>query len=171
MTYTKRRDPALEDPIEYTDPITGEINELVPEARIRIRNVFIDDLGREIPDPRPMAPPIGYQKPLSMVDLVRQQIQREMALYASHREAETFEDADDFDVGDADDMDPHSQWENEFDPPWSEVRAAVEADRAQREAQRASPTPPAAPSPAPSPAAPSAASAAANPPPASEPGA
>lgn len=126
--------------IEHMDPITGELETLVPEARRRIRDIFIDDLGREIPDPRPMAPPVGYTKAPSMIEIVRQQIQREMALYASDREPESLEESDDFDIPD-DPADPNTPWENDFDPPWSEVRQAIEEDRAARSAASTSPPP------------------------------
>lgn len=112
---------------EHVDPITGEIDNVEIPTRLRARDVFIDDLGREIPDPRPMQPPIGYKKQPSMFELIREATAREVALYASNREPESFEEAEDFDVDD--DYDPHSPWENEFDPPWSEVRAAIQEER------------------------------------------
>lgn len=130
------KEPTL---VEHTDPITGEVVVLELPPRVRARDDFIDDLGREIPDPRPMQPPIGYKKQPSMFDLVRDAVRREHALYAANREPETFEDAEDFDVDD--DFDPQSPWENEFDPPWSEVRAAIEEER--KKAAAAPPAPPA----------------------------
>lgn len=57
--------------------------------------------GRQAPDPVPLAPPIGYKKTPSMVEIVREMVRserlRQEALAADH---ETFEEADDFDVGD-----------------------------------------------------------------------
>lgn len=114
---------------EFNDPITGELVEHQPPERLRIRNQFIDPLGREIPDPRPMAPPVGYQRQPSIFDLVRDQVARANLLHAQDREFETFEDNEDFDIPD-DPTDPSSPWENDFDPPWSEVQAAIAADRA-----------------------------------------
>lgn len=121
---------------EIVDPISGEISEHVPPERFRIRDTFLDDLGREIPDPRPMDPPIGYKKQQSMFEIIREATAREIALYAANREPESFEESDDFDIPD-DPLDPHSQWENEFDPPWSEVKAAVEQVRAEKAAKEA----------------------------------
>lgn len=120
----------MEDrPTEMIDPVTGEIILPPPlETRQRIRDVFIDELGREVPDPRPMAPPVGYKKQPSIFELVREATAREVALYAANREPESFEEADDFEIDD--DYDPHSPWENDFDPPWSEVRKAIAEDRA-----------------------------------------
>ena len=129
--------------VEHTDPITGEIVTHDPGVRPRIRDVFIDDIGRELPDPRPVQPPVGYKKQPSMFELIREATAREVALYAANREPETFEEADDFDVDD--DIDPHSPWENEFDPPWSEVRRPIEEKRreeAETKARKASESPP-----------------------------
>lgn len=122
------------EPIEIVDPIDGEITLHEPAERVRIRDRFLDDLGREIPDPRPMQPPIGYKKQPSMFELIREATAREVALYAANRSPETFDEADDFDIDD--DVDPHSPWENDFDPPWSEVRAAIQADREARAAAK-----------------------------------
>lgn len=113
--------------VAHTDPLTGEVTDHVPSPRYRLRDYFLDDLGREIPDPRPMQPPVGYKKQPSMFELIREATAREVALYAAGREPETFEEADDFDVDD--DVDPHSPWENDFDPPWSEVKQAIQAER------------------------------------------
>lgn len=135
--------------VEHTDPITGEIADIVTPPRVRARDIFLDDLGREIPDPRPMQPPIGYKKQPSMFELIREATAREVALYAAGREPETFEEADDFDIDD--DVDPHSQWENDFDPPWSEVRQAIEDNRRQAAESPPQPKPTVPPGPAPTP--------------------
>lgn len=123
---------------DVVDPITGEVQEHTPGQRYRIRDVFLDDLGREIPDPRPLQPPVGYKKQPSMFEVVREAVSREVALYALNREPESFEEAEDFDIPD-DPLDPHSPWENEFDPPWSEVRQAIEEDRKRKAEVEAQP--------------------------------
>lgn len=90
------------------DPNTGEI--------LNHKGVRLDEWGREIPDPRPMAPPLGYieQPPLHV--LIRQMIQSErLAQEAQAAGAGSFEEEDDFDVED-DDYDPSSPWEENFDP-------------------------------------------------------
>lgn len=131
----------------HQDPISGEITDHDPGRRYRLRDDFLDDLGREIPDPRPMQPPIGYKKQPSMFELIREATAREVALYAAGREPETFEEADDFDVDD--DVDPHSPWENDFDPPWSEVKQAIQAERDRVAAQSPPEPKPTVPQPAP----------------------
>lgn len=75
-----------------------------------------DRFGREIPDPIPMAPPVGYQKPFSMVDHLRDIVRREISAAAQSQEMETFEEADDFDIED-ELLDPHTPYEAVFDPP------------------------------------------------------
>lgn len=70
----------------------------------------------ETPDPTPMAPPIGYKKQPSMVDHIRQMVRSEqLRAHADSLGMETFEEADDFDVGD--DYEPNSPYENDFEPP------------------------------------------------------
>lgn len=83
-----------------------------------------DEKGQEIPDPVPMAPPLGYTKPLSMFDTMRAQIRaehnriRQLELEGLE---ETVEDANDFDV-DEDLEEQPSLYEEKFDPVDFEVR-------------------------------------------------
>jgi len=130
-------DDVVPEPVEHCDPVTGEVITLPEHRRVRIRDVYIDDLGREIPDPRHMQPPVGYKKQPSMFEMIREATKREVALYAANREPESFEESDDFDIDD--DVDPSSPWENDFDPPWSEVRRAIEDNR--RKASESPPEP------------------------------
>lgn len=122
--------------IHVTDPVTGEIETVDLARRVRIRDTFLNEAGQEIPDPRPLAPPVGYIRQPSMFELVRDQVSRQLALNAGDREFESFEDNEDFDIPD-DPADPTSPWENDFDPPWSEVSAAIAADREKRAADAA----------------------------------
>lgn len=81
----------------------------------RPRGVRIDAAGREIPDPVPCAPPVGYEAPSSLIEMVRNAVRSEMIRdRAASMGKESFEDADDFEVGD--DYDPSSPYENDFDP-------------------------------------------------------
>lgn len=91
---------------------------------------YLDAKGRELPDPTPMAPPVGYKKQSSMVEIVREMVRGErLKQEAEAAGMESFEDSEDFDVGDDADQDPGSPWENEYDPPISEVRRAVDEDK------------------------------------------
>lgn len=146
----KRQAQATEPADLHADPVVAP-PEILP--RPRIRHHFLDAHGREITDPRPMAPPVGYIKQPSIFELVRDQVQRELRLHAGDRDFETFEENEDFDIPD-DPIDPHSQWENDFDPPMSEVRQALEDNRKAAEAgkQPAEPAEPARPAVPPTPA-------------------
>lgn len=77
--------------------------------------------GREVPDPVPMAPPLGYVYHQSMTDRVRELVRSEhLRLAALQAQADTFSEADDFDV---DEDIPNlgrvpegSEYEEKFDP-------------------------------------------------------
>lgn len=140
---------------EKIDPLTGEVTTVrtVGEVkamaeehvvnrhhdpkspRYRRRAEYLNDLGQEIPDPRPISPPIGYKRQPSVFDLQRENLALAMRLNREDAEFETFEESEDFDVDD-DDYDPSSPWENDFDPPFSEIRAAVEEVSAKIAANR-----------------------------------
>lgn len=80
----------------------------------------IDDQGREVLDPTPMSPPLGYQRQPSLSEQIRDMVRSEkLRLELEGTGAETFEEADDFEVGD--DYDPTTPYENDFDPPISEM--------------------------------------------------
>lgn len=84
----------------------------------------LDKEGRLVPDPTPIAPPIGYKKQPSMVEIVREMVRSErLAAEARAMGHETFEESEDFDVGDEPEF-ARSQWENEYDPPLQEILAA-----------------------------------------------
>lgn len=95
--------------------------------------------GTPILDPVPIAPPIGYVKAPSMVEIVRDMVRgerlRQEALAAG---AETFEESEDFDVGD-EDVHASSPFENEFDPPIEELLAAGREAVAKKAAEAAKP--------------------------------
>lgn len=76
----------------------------------------LDKHGREIPDPVPVAPPLGYRRSPTLAEQIRSMvISEKLKQEALDAGMETFEEADDFDVGD--DYDPTSPYENDFDPP------------------------------------------------------
>lgn len=93
------------------DTVTGELREV------------IDSEGREILDPTPMEPPVGYSRQPSLSEQIREMVRSEkLRQEAEAAGMETFEEADDFDVGD--DYDPTSPYENDFDPPIEEMKKA-----------------------------------------------
>lgn len=70
----------------------------------------------EWPDPRPMAPPLGFHPEPSLAERIRNMVRSEhLRLAAEGSGMETFEEADDFDVDD--DFDPSSPYEMFFDQP------------------------------------------------------
>lgn len=95
---------------KVVDPTTGEVREfLMHKGRLQT----VD--GQELPDPKPIAPPVGYKKQPSMAELVRDMVRSErLRQEAESMGHESYEDADDFDVGD--DYDPRSPYEWQFDP-------------------------------------------------------
>lgn len=73
-----------------------------------------DERGRELPDPVPLAPPVGYKPSKDIFEQVREMVRSEaLAAAAAAGGAETFEEAEDFNVGD--DFDPSSPYEDVFE--------------------------------------------------------
>lgn len=76
----------------------------------------IDQHGRVYLDPTPVAPPVGYVRHKPMHETIREMVRSEALRQAAENAGlETFEDADDFRIGD--DFDPMSPYEYNFDPP------------------------------------------------------
>lgn len=86
-----------------------------------------DPYGREILNPTPMQPPLGYKPVPSLAEQVRQQIRAYKHL--DDNEPETEEEADDFEI--EDDPMPPSRWENDLIPSIKETRARLRALEAQ----------------------------------------
>lgn len=102
---------------EYINRRTGEIVELH-------KGKLLTPDGAEIPDSTPLAPPVGYERQPSLAEQIRAMIVGEkLRAEVEAAGAETFEEADDFDVGD--DYDPTSPYEANFDPMTPEERAAL----------------------------------------------
>lgn len=102
-----------------------------------------DKEGREHLDPVPLQPPLGYNKQPSLTETIRAMV-RQQARLEKDNDPETFEEADDFEI--EEDMDPHSRWENDFEPSIKELKARYEARLAEEAAaEAAASTPPALP--------------------------
>lgn len=76
-------------------------------------NTRLDQRGFEIPDQTPVAVP-AYIKKYDQRDTIKELIRQALSQEAHNAGYETFEEADDFDVGD--DYDPTSPYEECFDP-------------------------------------------------------
>lgn len=86
--------------MSIVDPVTGEV---VGEFLMHKGRAMTVD-GAELPDPTPMAPPVNYKRQPSMFEIVREQMRRQAAELAAATGAESEEEADDFDVGDDDEL-------------------------------------------------------------------
>lgn len=101
----------------------------------------LNEQGQLIPDSTPIAPPIGYKKQPSMVEIIREQI-RQASEEAGRAGYDTLEEAEDFDIGDG--QEPYSQYEQEDaqEVPISVLRERQRqalADEAEKAAEAAKP--------------------------------
>lgn len=77
---------------------------------------FLDEKGRELPDPNPVAIPAGFKRPETLAEQVRRLVRSaRLAELAESQGMETFEESEDFEVDD-DMFDPSSPYEEVFDP-------------------------------------------------------
>lgn len=116
----------------------------------------LDAQGREVLDETPLVLPVKALRRPSTLDEIRQYIGI-VNQEAARSGQETFEEADDFDVGD--DHDPHSPWEMAVDQEenWSAFREQLEEQRVQAaKGRRAGVEPPPGATPAPTPSPPAA---------------
>ena len=60
----------------------------------------LDELGREVFDQTPMAIPVGFSRPEPIHMCLRRMVEQYHREMKDSQEYESFEDADDFDVGD-----------------------------------------------------------------------
>lgn len=75
----------------------------------------LTDDGQEVPDSTPMAIPAGFKRPEQLADQVRRLVRSHLLAEAATRAGlETFEESEDFDVGD--DFDPYTPYEMDWDP-------------------------------------------------------
>lgn len=61
---------------------------------------MLDERGREIPDSKPMVHPLGLSVQETLADKIKRMVRYELSRQAEAQGHESFEDADDFDVGD-----------------------------------------------------------------------
>lgn len=78
---------------------------------------YLNSDGHEVPNPAVVAPPVGFIKQPSMVEHLREMVKGELLRREVEAAgAETFAEADDFNIED-DPIDPSSPFEAVFDPP------------------------------------------------------
>lgn len=99
-----------------------------------------DDKGLFYPDPTPIAPPVGYVRSPTIAEQIRTMVRSEaLKHHADTQGMDTFEEADDFIIGD--DYDPRSPWEEQFDGEF-DVPITNQAPLARDPEDRNPPTPP-----------------------------
>lgn len=76
--------------------------------------VRLDDSGHEVPDKTPLELPVGFKQQETVAQMVARLVRRDVSLYAAQHGAETFDEADDFEIDD--DPEPFSPFETDFDP-------------------------------------------------------
>lgn len=89
------------------------------------KSMPLNDRGQLVPDPVPMAPPIGFRPQPSMVEIVRNQV-RLASLEAQRMGEESLEQSDDFDVGDEPELRSPYELDAESEVPISVLRARAE---------------------------------------------
>ena len=62
----------------------------------------LNDRGWEIPDPRPVEVPIGFERPESLEEKIQRMVRTHVSDFAESQGYESFDDADDFDVDEED---------------------------------------------------------------------
>lgn len=75
----------------------------------------LDGNGWEIPDPTPVAMPVGFKRPETLAEQVRRLVRTTISREAAEAGAETFEESEDFDIPD-DPVDPSTPFEEWYDP-------------------------------------------------------
>lgn len=92
---------------------------------------MLDERGREIPDPKPMVHPLGIQVQETLAEKIKRMVRFELSRAASEQGHESFEDADDFDVGDDDELrSPYELFDRNFE---DDVGGQSEAAKSQTE--------------------------------------
>lgn len=97
---------------KYFDPETGELTNTPPAGADEHFNAVpahrLDDLGAEVMDETPMSVPLrGRSHAFNQAELIRTLVTTEFSRLAGNSGHETFEEADDFDVGDYDHRSPY----------------------------------------------------------------
>lgn len=75
---------------------------------------MLDKNGHEILDQTPLSLPVGFKRPETLAEQVQRLVRTSVSREAAAAGAETFEEAEDFDVDD--EVDPTSPYEEHFDP-------------------------------------------------------
>lgn len=104
-----------------------------------------NQLGQEVPDPRPVALPVGFKRPKTVQETIKDLLRNEDLKKAlAVHELDTFEEADDFNTGEPDPM-SGTPYEDCFEPDIpglaareQEIRAGAVLDRPMEKKRKAS---------------------------------
>lgn len=94
-----------------TEKIKSAFDKLVALAK-GTKKTQLDENGYEVPDPTPLAIPVGFQRPMTVAEQMAKYM-RSAALIARDEQQGSWEEEDDFDIPDEDMSSP---WETVFDP-------------------------------------------------------
>lgn len=101
--------------VKPKEPRVSGNESTTPERVVKKAHLKYDEQGREMMDPTPIAPPIGYKKSPSITEQIRSMITSErLRQEAAAQGYESFEESDDFDM--PEDPDPKSPYEEQFEP-------------------------------------------------------
>lgn len=104
-----------------------KLSEIVADAiAAHPKKLPLNDRGELIPDPVPMAPPIGYRPQPDMMQMIRDQV-RLASIEAERQGLETEDEADDFDVGDDPEIKSPYELDLESEVPIRVLKARAEA--------------------------------------------
>lgn len=110
-------------------PKIREIAAAVREAiAAHPKKLPLNALGQLVPDPTPMAPPIGYRPQPSIADMIRQQVLA-ISRDAAREGNESLEEADDFEVGDDPEISSPYELDLESEVPIRVLEARAELAR------------------------------------------
>jgi len=104
---------------------------MVDKLPPRPRRATLDDKGREILDPVPMAPPVGYVAGMTQEERLKAMVRAEHARLRAEMFDETPEEANDFDIDD-DPIDPSTPYEEHYEALDAEDRRLLRDDAFRR---------------------------------------
>lgn len=78
---------------------------------VKLINSFLDDRGREIPNPRPKVVDSGLRRPPTLREQIARVLRTELSLRADKNEMDTFTEANDFEVMETFNEEPSSRYE------------------------------------------------------------
>lgn len=143
-TKQPRNEEEIRNAVQET--LLAPLGEQPPQFEQSVQSLYLDEFGREKPNPIPLEPPVGYVKRPTIAETMRQMI-RQASEEAKMAGAETEEEANDFDIDD--EFDPTTPYEHDFEPdPVLDRMIALQSQPPKKEPAQAQPVPAPSPTPA-----------------------